>query len=353
MRAGLAIFYVLFGIPQVIAISSGIVEKFSLSWPEAGLLGLLIGYLPFVGAVAAIEGARVAWGWPWALGTLVFVWSIPLALLPIWIETLESNRSLGRLRTSSGHRGAMRYSKLLPDANTPKAGEPERGAGTHSLAASTTQHVSSPEAEDGRLAGAIAAVSSPQGAPSQPENAQPASSGQHATPSGRSSAEAAYDRLQTLARGIATQLEQFADDAGDHLGREEGRSTIEELVATAKNQPSQAFDLAVRYLLGGSKGKNVIVAFHLLHGAAQAGVRSAQFNLAVMYEHGEGVSRDTDAALEWYRQAASRSHVRAMSRLAEAHKQGELGVPVDPRREAEWLAKFVVATLADATPHRA
>jgi len=304
MRVVLLVFYILIGIPQVLAISSGLKAGLSLSWAEAGMIGLLIGYLPLVGPVAAIEAARIAWGWPWPLGILIFIWTIPLSLA-LWIPNFERNLPHRRLRVSSGHSRATRSSSPL------------------------------------------------QGALPEPEDEQLGPNGQCATASGSSLGGTTYDWLHALARDIVARPEQFGENPVADPGQDVDRAGIKELVVAAKDHPSEAFDLAVRYLLDGSKGRDLRVAFHLFQGAAQTGVRSAQFNLAVMYEHGDAVGRNPDAALEWYRQAAGRAHVRAMFRLADAHKQGELGVPIDPQKEAEWLAKVVRATLEAAQARRA
>ena len=61
---------------------------------------------------------------------------------------------------------------------------------------------------------------------------------------------------------------------------------------------------------------------------AGAGHASAQLNLGLMYDKGEGVSRDAVQAVAWYRKAAEQGHASAQSNLGAMYARGE-GVPKD------------------------
>lgn len=56
---------------------------------------------------------------------------------------------------------------------------------------------------------------------------------------------------------------------------------------------------------------------------AEAGDTKAQFNLAVLYEKGEGVAQDSDKALAWYQKAAEAGNVNAQYNLGLAYETGE------------------------------
>lgn len=68
---------------------------------------------------------------------------------------------------------------------------------------------------------------------------------------------------------------------------------------------------------------------------AQAGDAIAQTELGYRYHTGEGVERDFDRAIHWYRQAAAQGQPDAQYNLGVAHAFGE-GLEPDPARAAEW-----------------
>ena len=68
---------------------------------------------------------------------------------------------------------------------------------------------------------------------------------------------------------------------------------------------------------------------------AQAGNQRAQFNLALMYRNGTGVSKDPALAASWYRKAAEQGFGLAQGALGEMYEQGE-GVPKDLSQAMYW-----------------
>ena len=48
---------------------------------------------------------------------------------------------------------------------------------------------------------------------------------------------------------------------------------------------------------------------------AEQGIAEAQYNLALMYSRGEGISRDDKEAVKWYRRAAEQGIAGAQSKL--------------------------------------
>ena len=61
---------------------------------------------------------------------------------------------------------------------------------------------------------------------------------------------------------------------------------------------------------------------------AERGNLNAQFNLAFVYQHGEGVAKDPQKAFDWYLIAARRGHPSAQFNVSELYLKGE-GVSKD------------------------
>jgi len=80
-------------------------------------------------------------------------------------------------------------------------------------------------------------------------------------------------------------------------------------------------------------------AIPMIREAAAAGVPEAQYWLAWQYEAGPLLDHDEAAALGWYQRAANANHRLAIGRLAQAYEAGELGLPRDPLRAAEYKAR--------------
>lgn len=80
---------------------------------------------------------------------------------------------------------------------------------------------------------------------------------------------------------------------------------------------------------------------------ADSGHADAQFRLAQMYEHGEGVDADPTAALQWYRRAAEGDHAAAQFRLGELYLNGQ-GVEVDGAEAVAWYTRAAEQGLVDA-----
>lgn len=70
---------------------------------------------------------------------------------------------------------------------------------------------------------------------------------------------------------------------------------------------------------------------------AAQGDPAAQFDLATMYDVGEGVVRDLSEAAKWYRKAAEQGEVAAQYNLAIMFDTGE-GVPKDIVKAYAWMA---------------
>lgn len=68
------------------------------------------------------------------------------------------------------------------------------------------------------------------------------------------------------------------------------------------------------------------------------GDASAQYNLGLMYEYGQGVPQDYAKAMEYYTKAANQGFAGAQNNLGLMYKNGQ-GVPEDYFRAVEWFTK--------------
>ncbi|GED23005.1 tetratricopeptide repeat protein [Halomonas sabkhae] len=71
--------------------------------------------------------------------------------------------------------------------------------------------------------------------------------------------------------------------------------------------------------------------------AAHGGDTHAQFRAGQIHEHGcTQYPRREDHAVTWYARAGEAGHPQAAARLADAYRDGDLGLPVDGERMAYW-----------------
>lgn len=68
--------------------------------------------------------------------------------------------------------------------------------------------------------------------------------------------------------------------------------------------------------------QDIIEACHWYRKAADQGSSEAQYNLGVIYEHGEGVEPDEVEAYHWYRKAAEQGEVAAQYNLGVIYQKG-------------------------------
>lgn len=62
----------------------------------------------------------------------------------------------------------------------------------------------------------------------------------------------------------------------------------------------------------------------------------AQFNLALLYHSGAGISQDEVAAVAWYHKAAENGSVEAQEFLAAGYAEGWFGLPRDMEKAKYW-----------------
>jgi TPR repeat protein len=90
--------------------------------------------------------------------------------------------------------------------------------------------------------------------------------------------------------------------------------------------PTAQTNLGVRYELGQGVPQDFAEAVRWYRRAAEQGFARAQTNLGYMYDEGRGVPQDWNAAREWYFAAAAQDDVRAINNIGYLYHQGR-GVP--------------------------
>jgi TPR repeat protein len=97
------------------------------------------------------------------------------------------------------------------------------------------------------------------------------------------------------------------------------------------------FELAVDYEYGYGVSADMFEAIYWHRQAAEQGHVEAQYNMAVDYSIGDGVAQDLTQGAWWMIQAGMQGHEFAQLSLGFIYRQGE-GVPADPLQAYMWLA---------------
>jgi len=122
-------------------------------------------------------------------------------------------------------------------------------------------------------------------------------------------------------------------DEGSHEEIEQVQRWVEQGESWA-----QVF-LAQKYLLGHPKlPQNYKRAAGLFQAAADQGNRTAQFNLAIMYEAGNGVKKSNERAKACFELAALQNHAGAQFKMGFYYAEGE-GVVQSNASAREWWTK--------------
>jgi len=80
---------------------------------------------------------------------------------------------------------------------------------------------------------------------------------------------------------------------------------------------------------------------------ADQGYAFAQFNLALMYDYGNGVPENDAEAVKWYRKAADQGNAKSQFNLGFMYDAGE-GVPENDSEAVKWFRKAAAQGLANA-----
>ena len=113
-------------------------------------------------------------------------------------------------------------------------------------------------------------------------------------------------------------------------------STANEAPSKPDNADAQ-FNLALRYQDGDGVSRDFEKAAHWFTRAAGQGHAAAQYSPALMYGKGQGMDLDPTKSAYWNRKAAQRGHQAAQFSLATSYEKG-LGVPQDRKMAYVWFA---------------
>ena len=102
--------------------------------------------------------------------------------------------------------------------------------------------------------------------------------------------------------------------------------------------PSRAADVDGELRLAARlhKGGETAAALVIWQRWAERGDVDAAYNLAVVYQHGDGVAVDYGKALQWYRFAAERGDRVSQYMIGQMYLDGQ-GVPVDKEAAQRWF----------------
>ncbi len=116
-------------------------------------------------------------------------------------------------------------------------------------------------------------------------------------------------------------------------------AALRELKPLAEQGDARAqFNLAIMYDRGEGVAQDYAEAVTWYRRAARQGHALAQSNLGVMYHHGLGVRRNYAEAQRWYRRAAKQDDAEAPFYLGIMYHRGE-GVPLDYGEAAKWYLR--------------
>ena len=105
------------------------------------------------------------------------------------------------------------------------------------------------------------------------------------------------------------------------------------------------FNLGVMYDKGEGTTKNYIQAFNWYKKAAEQGNAQAQCNLGNMYRYGIGIPKNYMQAFNWFKMAAEQGNAQAQCNLGVMHNDG-LGTPKNYVEAYKW---YSIAAASDSS----
>ena len=103
-----------------------------------------------------------------------------------------------------------------------------------------------------------------------------------------------------------------------------------------KYAPTALLGICLCLAMGCVKGGLPLSEFEQTKANAEQGESTAQYNLGLMYDNGEGVLEDDKEAVKWYRKAAEKGHAPAQNNLGFMYDNGE-GVLEDYATAYAWI----------------
>ncbi|HCS90656.1 MAG TPA: hypothetical protein DIW77_11570 [Chromatiaceae bacterium] len=120
-------------------------------------------------------------------------------------------------------------------------------------------------------------------------------------------------------------------------------AVIKALAAAAADGDGQAMaNLGFCYAQGQGVERDLEQAVDWYRKGAEAGDGRAMGNLGFCYQQGQGIERDLEQAVDWYRKGAEAGNGRAMANLGFCYQQGQ-GVERDLEQAVDWYRKGAAA----------
>jgi localization factor PodJL len=124
------------------------------------------------------------------------------------------------------------------------------------------------------------------------------------------------------------------------------------LARATGGDPAAQYEMALRYAKGRGVTKDYARAASWFREAAINGVAAAQYDLGILYDKGLGVARDPIEAMIWYQSAADQNEPVAQWRLGTIYLAGDPpetgGVPRNPAEATRWLRRAAEQGVAEA-----
>jgi hypothetical protein len=89
-----------------------------------------------------------------------------------------------------------------------------------------------------------------------------------------------------------------------------------------KGDPTAQYNLGLMYEKGDGVAKDDAEALRWFQKAAKKDFAAAQYNIGLLYENGQGVAQDNAEALKWYQLAAKQSYAPAQNNLGLMYANG-------------------------------
>lgn len=156
-----------------------------------------------------------------------------------------------------------------------------------------------------------------------------------------------YFSWPLIAMGAATLEEGVA--AVEKQDYETAFSVFKQL-AEQGNAEAQ-YNLAILYRQGKGVTQDKEVALKWFEKSAALGLASAEYYLGHLYDNGDGVTRDPATAVSWYKKAAEKGNPLAQSNLGVAYASGE-GVKQDIIKAYVWFSLAASQGLTAALENR-
>lgn len=115
----------------------------------------------------------------------------------------------------------------------------------------------------------------------------------------------------------------------------------------AAQTPTNQTDPRYQQAIAAYQKNDFQAAFKLLEPMAKAGDKTAQHNLAVMYQDGLGVARDEKKALYWYEQSGKNGEAEAQFMAGLMYSDG-IGVPQNYEKAVYWYQQAAAQNHAEA-----